>query len=211
MPRYHRLADRAAVALFVGFCMLWSTQAHSFYTVHKIKKLEMYITFQAGLGNTDNDTINASDILNELSAGRPNKRDVLAAVINCNDPYQMTVVVWNTDVQDVAAGSSMIPMYVIDYVTESGKNKESSTVLLDAQPLFGNGYITAQVKFSEIKEKRIPPGADPTDNTFCVSSLQGLSIAGYIDTDQGFGIVWGGMFIFGKPIASITSFTVTNN
>jgi len=211
MPGYHRLAYRAPVALFVGFCMLWSTQAHSFYTVHKIKKLEMYITFQAGLGNTDNDTINASDILNELSAGRPNKRDVLAAVINCNDPYQMTVVVWNTDVQDVAAGSSMIPMYVIDYVTESGKNKESSTVLLDAQPLFGNGYITAQVKFSEIKEKRIPPGTDPTDNTFCVSSLQGLSIAGYIDTDQGFGIVWGGMFIFGKPIASITSFTVTNN
>jgi len=114
MSRYHRLAGRAAVALFAGLCMLLSTQAHSFYTVHKIKKLEMYITFQAGLGNTDNDTIKASDILNELSAGRPNKNDVLAAVINCNDPYQMTVVVWNTEVQDVAPGSSMILMYVID-------------------------------------------------------------------------------------------------
>jgi hypothetical protein len=194
MSRYHRLAGHTAVALFVGLCTLWSSQAYSFYTVHRIKRLEMYITFQAGLGNTDNDTIKANDILNELTAGRPNKKDVLAAVVNCNDPYQMTVVVWNTEVQDVAAGSSMIPMYVIDYVTESGKYKDRSTVLLD-----------------EIKGKRIPPGADPTDNTFCVSSLQGLSIAGYIDTDQSFGIVWGGMFEFGKPIASITSFTVTNN
>ena len=211
MSRYHRLANRVTVTLFVGLCTFWSMQAYPFYTVHKISKLEMYITFQAGLSKTNNETINANDILTELSAGRPDKKDVLAAVIDCNDPYQMTVVVWNKELQDVAAGSSMIPMYVIDYVTKSGKNNDSSTVLLDAQPLFGNGYITAQVKFSEIKEKRIPPGAAPTDNTFCVSSLQGLSIAGYIETDQSFGIVWGGMFRFGKPITSITSFTVTNN
>lgn len=208
MSMANYIAGRAVMMFIVCLCAVWSTQACSFYTVHKINKLEMYITFQAGLGNTDNDTIRASDILNELSAGRPEKKDVLAAVIDCNDPYQMTVVVWNTELKDVAVGSSMIPMYVIDYVTESNKNKESSIVLLDAQPLFGNGYITARVNFREIKAKRVPPDADPADETFCVSRLDGLSIAGYIDTDQGFGIVWGGMFMFGKPMASITSFTV---
>ena len=211
MSPYTSIARRVVVLMLVSLCAVWSAQAYPFYTVHKINKLEMYITFQAGLGNTDNDTIKSNDILNELSAGRPDKKDVLAAVVDCNDPYQMTVVVWNTELQDVAAGSSMIPMYVIDYVTESSKNKERSIVLLDAQPLFGNGYITARVKFREIKAKRIPPGADPTDNTFCVSRLDGLSIAGYIDTEQGLGIVWGGMFTFGKPMASIASFTVTTN
>jgi hypothetical protein len=202
---------RAAMMMAASLCMVWTTHAYAFFTVHKIRQLEMNITFQAGLGNTDTDTVKRDDILNELSAGRPGKHDALAAVVDCNNPYLITVVVWDMDTQDVAAGSSTIPMYVINYVAETSGNKEKTIALLDAQALFGTGYITAKVKFKESRGKHIPPDADPGDETFCISSLDGLSIAGYIDTDQGFGIVWGGRFAFRRPMTSLTTFDYTGN
>ena len=101
----------------------------------------------------------------------------------------------------------MIPMVVINYETESENNREKNIALLDAQALFGSGYITAKVQFKEIKDKIIPPDTDPGDETFCVTRLDGLSIAGYIDTEEGFGIVWGGRFSFKNQMTSITDFT----
>ena len=110
--------------LVASLCLACSMQAYSFYTVHKVQKLQMYITFQAGLGNTDTETIKKDDIIDELSAGRSNKKDVLAAVIDCNDPRLITLVVWNMEQDDIAIGSSMIPLNVINYVTDRKKNKE---------------------------------------------------------------------------------------
>jgi hypothetical protein len=43
--------------LVASLCLAWSTQAYLFYTVHNVQQLEMNITYQAGLGNTDTDTI----------------------------------------------------------------------------------------------------------------------------------------------------------
>jgi len=202
---------RALMLFVASLCLAWSTQAYSFYTVHKVRQLAMYITFQAGLGNTDTETITKDDILNELSAGRPDKKDMLAAVIDCNDPHLITLVVWNRDQEAVAAGSSMIPLDVIEFVTDRQKNKDKTIALLDAESLLGGGLITANVKFREIKDKMIPPDADPGDETFCVSGLDGLSVAGYIDTIDGFGIVWGGRLSFDNAMTSITSFTFVGN
>jgi hypothetical protein len=197
--------------LAVSLCLAWSMQAYSFYTVHKVQQLEMYITFQAALGNTNTETLKENDILSELSAGRPDKKDVLAAVIDCNDPHLITLVVWNMVQEDIAAGSSMIPLDVIEYVTDRQKNRDRTIALLDAESLLGGGLITANVKFKEIKVNKIPPGADPGDETFCVSRLDGLSVAGYIDTIDGFGIVWGGRLAFGNAMTSITNFTFVGN
>ena len=210
-PGYNSGIARLCVLCAAGLCLVWSTQSYSFYTVHKVQRLEMYITFQAGLGNTDTETVKEDDIINELSAGRPDKKDVLAAVIDCNDSHLITLVVWNLEQGDIAVGSSMIPLDVVNYVTDRQKNKERTIALLDAESLLGGGFITANVRFKEIKDNRIPPGADPADQTFCVNRLDGLSVAGYIETADGFGIVWGGKLKFGGPMTSMTSFTFVGN
>ena len=121
--RYSGKITSRCMMLVISLCLAWSTPAYSFYTVHKVRQLGMYITFQTGLGNTDTETLKENDILNELSTGRPDKEDVLAAVIDCNDPHLITLVVWNLDQDAIAVGSSMIPLDVIEYVTDRQKKQ----------------------------------------------------------------------------------------
>jgi hypothetical protein len=77
--------------------------------------------------------------------------------------------------------------------------------LLDTEALFGSGYITAQMKISKLSDRLIPEGAAQDDKTYCVSGLDGLSVAGVLEDDSP-GIVTSGQFKFGKPFATLLDF-----
>lgn len=50
-----------------------------------------------------------NDILDEWSMGRPDEMDVPAAVIDCDNPCLITLLVWNTELQDIPVGDSGCP------------------------------------------------------------------------------------------------------
>ena len=197
--------NRLFAVLLAFFFVVFSAQAHAFYTVHKVKGFRMFITFQSALDKTSTETIKEHDLLDELTEGQPGKKDQLAAVIDCNDPSLITLVVWDKERNVIAEGSDTIPLNVIEMVTDRKGNRDRTIALLDADALIGSGLIAASVKFKETKNKHLPPDLDPDDETFCVSSVYGISVAGHIDTDEGFGIVWGGKFKFNRPMASVSS------
>jgi hypothetical protein len=163
--------------------------------------------FQAGLGDTHTETIKAKDILEELRGTKPTKQEVLAAVMDCNDQYAIYLVVWDRRLEEIIPDTDMISLTIIDYVVERRKNKDFRTALIDADALFGAGYMTAEMRFSQIKEKLLPSGMDANDETFCLSRVTGLSAAGFIEGDS-FGIVTGGRLKIGKPIATLSEFTI---
>lgn len=195
------------ILLVTILCIAWSTQAYSFYTVHRVSNINIEITFQVGLGSTSSERIKKQDFLEELSNGKPGKNDMIAAVVDCNNPDAIFLVVWNKDDEVIVPGSDMIGLFVYDSVVKKKGKQDLRTALIDADALFGSGYITASMKFSEIKSKLVPAEAAPEDETFCMSKFTGLSAAGYVDGDT-FGVVSGGRINIGKPMATMTDFVV---
>ena len=196
---------RPGRALAVFLALLWSAAAFPFYTVHKVGNVNLVIHFQSGLSDISTETIKKQDILEELSSGRPGKNDIVAAVIDCNNPGSIYLVVWDKQNQTTVAGSSMISLLAVDTVINRKKRKDFVIALLDTEALFGSGYITARLKLSKIKDKLIPAAATPQDETYCVSKFEGLSAAGFVE-DGTTGIVSGGRINFGKPIATLNDF-----
>jgi hypothetical protein len=176
--------------------------ANAFYTVHKVDYVNLVTTFQVGLGDTHSTTVKKRDLLETMSVGKPDRQDIVAAAIDCNSPDTLHLIVWNMGTMSVVEGADIIDLRVIDTVVNSKKEKDIVLVLLDADALIGNGYITASMTFKELKNKLIPPDSAPGDNTFCMARLAGLSAAGYVDADA-FGIVTGGRLKFGNPFTTI--------
>ncbi len=192
--------------VLAGFLLIaWSSAAYSFFTVHRIGNVNLEIHFQSGLSDISTEVVHKQDILEELSVGRPGSDDILAAVIDCNNPGSVHLVVWNKKTESIVDGSSMVSLQAIDTVMERKKKKDYLITLLDAEALFGAGYITARIKLGKIKDKYIPAEATPEDQTYCVKRFKGLSAAGYVDGES-FGIVSGGRINFGKPMATINDF-----
>ena len=193
-------------AVLAGFLFIaWSSVAYSFFTVHRIGNVNLEIHFQSGLSDISTEVIHKQDILEELSDGRPGSDDILAAIVDCNYPGSVYLVVWDKKSESIVDGSSMISLQAIDTVIERKKKKDYLITLLDTEALFGAGYITAQIKLGKIKDKLIPAEATPEDQTYCVKKFNGLSAAGFVEGES-FGIVTGGRINFGKPIATINNF-----
>lgn len=191
------------VAVFL--CLLWSVPSFPFYTVHRLSNLNLYIHFQSGLSDISTETIKKQDILEQLSAGRPGTNDIIAAVSDCNNPGSIYLVVWDKQNSTIVTGSSMISLIAVDTVIEKKRKNDYVIALLDTEALFGAGYITARLKIGKIKDKLIPPDAAPEDETYCLSSLVGLSAAGFVAGNPT-GIVSSGRINFGKPIATLNTF-----
>ena len=191
--------------LAVLLSVVWSTTALPFYTVHKLNNLKLVIHFQSGLSDISTETINKKDMLRELSGGRPGNNDIVAAIIDCNNPGSVYLVVWDKNNQSIVAESSMITLIAVETVIRRKNKKDFIIALLDTEALFGSGYITARMRISKIRDKLIPPEATPEDETYCVSKLEGLSAAGFVEGDSS-GIVSGGRIEFGKPIATLNDF-----
>lgn len=198
-------SGRLCKVLAVFLCLLWSAAAFPFYTVHKVRNLELEIYFQSGLSDISTETIKKQDILEELSSDRPGSNDIVAAIVDCNNPGSIYLVVWDKLNETIVADSSMIRLLAVDTVIKRKKSKDFVIALLDTEALFGSGYITARLKLKEIKDKLIPPEATPEDETYCVSSFEGISAAGFVEGES-LGIVSGGRFKFGKPIATLNDF-----
>lgn len=191
--------------LAVLLCLVWSAAAFPFHTVHKVGNINLIIHFQSGLSDISTETIKKQDILENLSNGRPGRNDILAAIIDCNNPGTIYLIVWDKKSQTIVAETSMIGLLAVDTVINRKKKKDYVIALLDTEALFGSGYITASMKISKIKDKLIPVEANPEDETYCVSKFVGLSAAGFVEGDS-FGIVSGGRINFGKPIATLNDF-----
>ncbi len=187
-------------------CLLWGGQAQAFFTVHRVNNLFLDMVIQAGLGNSRYDKIKAQHILEELRGTKPGNKEVLAAVMDCNDQYAIYLVVWDRQAGEIVAGTGMITMTIIDYVVDSHRKNDYRTALLDADALFGSGYLTAVMSFNRVSDKLIPPDAGPDDETFCLSRVSGTSAAGIV-AGSSFGIVTGGRLSIGKPIATLGEFT----
>ncbi len=185
--------------------LLWSVPSFSFFTVHRVSNINLYIHFQSGLNDISTETIKKEDILAELSDGRPGTNDIVAAISDCNNPGSIFLVVWDKKSGAIVAGSSMISLIAVDTVVDKRKNSDNIIALLDTGALFGSGYITARLKIRKIKDKLIPADAAPEDETYCVSRLVGLSAAGFVTGDTS-GIVSGGRINFGKPFATLNNF-----
>ena len=198
-------ANRVFALIITFLFLVFSAQAHAFYTVHKVKGFRMFITFQSALDKRNTETIKEHDLLDELTEGRPGKKDQLAAVIDCNDPSLITLVVWDMGLNEIAEGSDTIPLNVVEMVIDRKGNKDRTIALIDADALIGSGLIVASVKFKESKNKHLPPDLNPDDETFCISKVDGISAAGHIETEEGHGIVWGGKFKFNRPMATVSS------
>jgi hypothetical protein len=205
MKNFCKIISRPGKALIVLLALAWSTTASPFYTIHKVKYLNLYIHFHSGLSDISTETVKKEDILEEMSAGRPGSNDIVAAIIDCNNPGSIYLVVWDKQANTIVAGSSMISLQAVDTVINRKKRKDYVIVLLDTEALFGSGYITARMKISRIKDKLIPPGAAPEDETYCVTKFEGLSAAGFVTGDTT-GIVSSGRIKFGKPIATLNDF-----
>jgi hypothetical protein len=191
--------------LAVLLCLVWSASAFPFFTVHKVKNLNLNVYSQSGLSDISTETINKSDILRELSGGRPGSNDIIAAVVDCNNLGTIWLVVWDKQNESIVPDSSMIRLTAVETVIKRKRKKDFLITLLDTEALFGSGYITARMKISKIKDKLIPDEATPEDETYCVSGLTGLSAAGFVESGS-FGIVTGGRINFGKPIATLNDF-----
>jgi hypothetical protein len=185
----------------------WSAQVPAFYTVHRVNNVFIDMIFQAGLGETHSETISAQDILEELRGTKPAKQEVLAGVMDCNNPYAIYLVVWDRQLGKTVADTDMITLNIQEFVIDKSNNKDFRIGLIDAEALFGSGYLTASMRFSRISDKLIPPGANPEDETFCLSRVTGLSAAGYFEGDS-FGIVTGGRLKIGKPMATLEEFVM---
>lgn len=190
------------MALIACLALTVCIPATAFYTVHKVDYVNLVTTFQVGLGDTHSTTVKKRDLLETMSVGKPEAHDIVAATIDCNTPDTLHLVVWNMQTMSIVEGADIIDLRVIDTVVNSKKAKDIVLVLFDADALIGNGYITATMTFKELKNKLIPPDAEPGDKTFCMARLTGLSAAGYVDAD-GFGIVTGGRLKFGNPFTTI--------
>ena len=206
MNIFRKLTSRPGRILAVLLALAWSTAASPFYTVHKVGHVNLYIHFQSGLSDISTETVKKQDILEELSGGRPGSNDIVAAIVDCNNPGSIYLVVWDKQANAIVAGSSMISLLAVDTVINRKKNKDYVIALLDTEALFGSGYITARMKISKIKDKLIPPGATPEDETYCVTKFEGLSAAGFV-AGETTGIVSSGRINFGKPIATLNEFT----
>ena len=144
-------------------------------------------------------------MLRELSGGHPGNNDIVAAIIDCNNPGSVYLVVWDRKNNSIVPGTSMITLTAVETVIRRKNKKDFIIALLDTEALFGSGYITARMRISKIRSKLIPPEATPEDETYCVSKLEGLSAAGFVEGDT-FGIVSGGRIELGKPIATLNEF-----
>jgi hypothetical protein len=191
--------------LIAMLSLLWSAQAPAFYTVHRVSNVFIDMIFQAGPGRTHSEKIKARHILEELRGTKPSRQEVLAAVMDCNDQYAIYLVVWDRRAKEIVAGTDMIALTIVDYVVESHRKNDFRTALIDADALFGSGYLTAVTSFRQINDRLIPPGAGPADETFCLSQVRGVSAAGFIEGDS-FGIVTGGRLSIGKPMATLSEF-----
>ena len=197
----NRLFQIVAVLL----CLGWSAAAFPFFTVHKVKHLSLDVHFQSGLSDISTDTIRKIDILQELLGDRRDVNEIAAAVVDCNNPGSIWLVVWDLNNQSIVPDSSMIRLTAIETVIKRKRTRDYLITLLDTEALFGSGYITAEMKVSKINDKLIPEGATQEDETYCVSRLAGLSAAGFVENDST-GIVTSGQFNFGRPFATFIDF-----
>jgi hypothetical protein len=197
--------NRFSIIITVLLSLAWSTSAFSFYTVHKVKKLSLGVTFQSGLSDISRETVSRIDIVQELLGGRREAGQIAAAVVDCNYPGSIWLVIWDLNNQNIVPDSSVIRLTALYNVTNRNQRKDRLTSLLDTDALFGSGYITARMNISRINDRLIPEGASPDDKTDCVSRLEGLSVAGVLEGDSN-GIVTSGQFKFGKPFATLLDF-----
>lgn len=184
------------------FCLVWSTAAFPFYTVHRMKQLSLDVYFQSGLSGISTETISRLDILQELLGDRRDTGEIAAAIVDCNNPGSIRLVVWDLGSEAIVPNSSMITLTAVESVIKRRQTRDYLITLLDTNALFGSGYITAEMRISKISDKLIPAGAAQGDNTYCVSKLAGLSAAGFVQ-DVTNGIVTGGKFSFGRPFATL--------
>lgn len=198
-------SNRLFVVITVLLCLAWSTTAFPFFTVHKVKKLSLGVSFQSGLSDISTETIRRIDIIQELIGDRREIGEIAAAVVDCNNPGSIWLVVWDLNSQSIVPDSSVIRLTAIDTVIKRKQRKDHLISLLDTEALFGSGYITARMKVSRINDRLIPEGATQDDRTDCVSGLDGLSVAGILEGDSP-GIVTSGQFKFGKPFATLINF-----
>ena len=201
----HLKSNRLIQIVAVVSCLVWSTAALPFYTVHKVKHLSLDVYFQSGLSDISTETIRKVDILQELLGDRRDANEIAAAVVDCNNPGSIWLVVWDLSNQRIVPDSSMITLTAVETVIKRKRTRDYLITLLDTEALFGSGYITAEMKVSKINDKLIPEGATQEDKTYCVSRLAGLSAAGFVEDDST-GIVTSGKFNFGRPFATFIDF-----
>ncbi|MDB4516724.1 hypothetical protein N9089_03915 [Crocinitomicaceae bacterium] len=170
-----------------------------------MKKLSLGVSFQSGLSDISTETIRRIDIIQELIGDRREIGEIAAAVVDCNNPGSIWLVVWDLNNQSIVPDSSVIRLTAIDTVIKRKRRKDHLISLLDTEALFGSGYITALMKVSRINDGLIPEGITPVDKTECVSGLEGLSVAGILEGGSP-GIVTSGQFKFGKPFATLINF-----
>jgi hypothetical protein len=165
--------------LAVFLCLVWSAAAFPFHTVHKVGNINLIIHFQSGLSDISTETIKKQDILEDLSNGRPGSNDILAAVIDCNNPGTIYLIVWDKQSQTIVAETSMIRLLAVDTVINRKKKKDYVIALLDTEALFGSGYITASMKISKIKDKLIPVAGHPRRRDLLCFKIHGAQRSGF--------------------------------
>lgn len=198
-------SNRLFIVFTVLLCLAWSTSAFPFFTIHKVKKLSLGVTFQSGLSDISRETIRRIDIIRELIGDSRETGQIAAAVVDCNYPGSIWLVIWDLNNQRIVPDSSMIRLTALYTVTKRKQRNDHLVSLLDTEALFGSGYITALMKISRINDRLIPEGATQDDKTNCVSGLEGLSVAGILEGDSN-GIVTSGQFKFGRPFATLLDF-----
>ena len=170
-----------------------------------MNKLSLGVSFQSGLSDISREKVSRIDIIQELLGGRREAGQIAAAVVDCNYPGSIWLVIWDLNNQNIVPDSSVIRLTALYNVTNRNRRKDQLITLLDTEALFGSGYITARMNISRINDRLIPQGAAPDDKTDCVSRLEGLSVAGVLEGDSN-GIVTSGEFKFGKPFATLLDF-----